>query len=290
MIIVKSEGRLGNQLFVLAALLRETEGKHRITLVGFEDVGWLMSGHLKKVYKISYAPSFFFRHWKKTSHILALLSKMRLLKTVRLSPNSEALEFDPGILPVARFAAGYCQKEKLIDVSRLATLWSWESARREKLLASWGLVQKRHSLHMTCFVHVRRGDYLFWPSADFPAALPAEWFREQMERVKKSTQKDVRFLIFSDDPTYCSHEFTGIPNTQVADLSAEESFLVMSHCDAGILSASTFSWWAARLAALDSSGPFYAPRYWFGWPQRQWDREPSRDSEFLEWVTVETSR
>jgi hypothetical protein len=137
---------------------------------------------------------------------------------------------------------------------------------------------------MTCFVHVRRGDYLHWPSPDFPAALEADWYASQMEEVRKQSIAPVRFLMFSDDPDFCQVTFANTPDIVLIDAPSDFSFLAMSHCQAGILSASTFSRWVAKLAAADQPGPCIAPRYWYGWRRREWIGSPTPEEGFLEWA------
>lgn len=287
MIIVKSEGRLGNQLFVLAALLKTRTNNERLQLFGFQELEWLLDSTDKTIRRARIREGVANRLWKFLLPALDNLIKSNMLGVVKKLPDESRLKKSQGLLPLSVFRGGFCQEESLLNIDAVTELWTRESAKRAHLLASWGLGPLRAESDRVCFVHVRRGDYLSWPSAEFPAALPSAWFREQMERIRGDSDRNVRFLIFSDDPTFCDREFRNIPNSEVVNVAAEESFLVMSHCDAGILSASTFSWWAGRLAAVKNTGPFIGPQHWFGWPRGEWVGEPSRDGGFLGFVPVE---
>lgn len=102
------------------------------------------------------------------------------------------------------------------------------------------------------FVHVRRGDYTLPHNVKrFGGICTKEYYAKAIEMMI-GRHPDARFFIFSDD----------IPWTQLnlADLPAETTFIdwnkgrdsyldmyLMSHCKAGIIANSTFSYWGARL-------------------------------------------
>ena len=135
------------------------------------------------------------------------------------------------------------------------------------------------------FVHVRRGDYLSWPSEEYPAALPASWYTNHIQRLSRKFPHS-RFLVFSDDTEYCREAFSDLPQTTIVEAPVKESFFAMSQCDGGILSASSLSWWAAFISKESHAGPFIAPEYWIGWPESSWENSDVRDSSFLEWTNV----
>lgn len=131
------------------------------------------------------------------------------------------------------------------------------------------------------FVHIRRGDYLYWPSLDFPAVLDDSWYLSQIKRVV-AMNKHAKFLFFTDDPDYVRDNFLNkIKNSDIFHVSEAIDMAVMAHCSGGILSASSFSWWAARLALEGGRhGGFIAPNFWVGHSKGIW--YPSRiQSKFL---------
>ena len=65
------------------------------------------------------------------------------------------------------------------------------------------------------------------------------------------------------------------------------SFGVMVLARHGILSASTFSWWGARLAHdRNGGGTFIAPLYWMGFRGKTWFPSEDIRSDFLTYVEV----
>jgi Glycosyl transferase family 11 len=125
--------------------------------------------------------------------------------------------------------------------------------------------------HDRYFVHVRRGDYTTFPSVEHPAVLSLAWYRKQMLRVR-DRNPDAVFVVTSDDKPYVDEFLGGDPGVFVVHLGVLEDFAVMAGClGGGILSASTFAWWAACLARRkNSSAYFVAPRYWVGHGTHTW--------------------
>lgn len=119
----------------------------------------------------------------------------------------------------------------------------------------------------TAFIHLRRGDYLVWPSVEEPAALPDQWYADAVNRLRDDIPS-LAFVVVSDDPTYAAEVFVpsvGLPDsTIISRESSPVDLAIMSLCEAGILSASTFSWWGAALARNNGAGPFFAPERWLG--------------------------
>ena len=56
------------------------------------------------------------------------------------------------------------------------------------------------------FVHFRRGDYLHWPSKEFPAVLSLDWYKKAMSLMKEKLQNPI-FILISDDKYYLKDVF-----------------------------------------------------------------------------------
>ena len=135
------------------------------------------------------------------------------------------------------------------------------------------------------FVHIRRGDYLFWPSKNNPALLPASYYKKCIDIIC-SKISDPFFIFTSDDPFYVEDIFSDLKNSYISRKSSIEDFALMSYCHGGILSASSFSWWAAYFAYLNyPNGIFLAPKYWGGHPVKSW-YPPNIESNFLSYIDV----
>jgi Glycosyl transferase family 11 len=123
------------------------------------------------------------------------------------------------------------------------------------------------------FVHLRRGDYLNYPDPAAPAALTREWTLAALAEARRRVP-DARWVVCSDDVAYARELFAG-DDALFCERGECGDLAVMSVCRGGILSPSSYSWWAAwlarqRLLAQGAQGLFFAPRYWIGHRRGQW--------------------
>ncbi len=134
------------------------------------------------------------------------------------------------------------------------------------------------------FIHVRRGDYLHWPTLDNPAALSDSWYLKQIDQISKD-RKQARFLFFTDDPTYVrNHILNKVPNGDIYHHSEAFDLAVMTLCAGGVLSPSSYAWWAAKLSSqLGVNKLFIAPNFWIGHARAEW-HPPGIKSTFLKYV------
>jgi hypothetical protein len=283
MIIAKGLGRAGNQLFVVAALLKLAKPHERLVLYGFEPFKALLGVNSDKVVYAEFPARPRLRWWYWIESVLRLASLFRLTKIVSGGQDGQPLEVSKGLLPITLFDGGYCQDEHLVDLDQVTAFWRQKCEAEQTWLAGLNLGPHDSFESISCFVHVRRGDYLHWPSPEFPAALEADWYLTQIDKVRKRSQTPVKFLLFTDDYDYCRNIFGSIHDLEIVEAPPDLAFLAMSRCDAGILSASSFSWWAARLAATEKRGPFIGPTYWCGWRKQEWMGPPGSVNKFLEW-------
>jgi hypothetical protein len=284
MIVFFESGRLGNQLFQYAAL-RTLAADERLVLVGFDDLRATFA-NLDATFPVS-----------STSLPGRLLMRLRP-RLDRIAQNQPVIgrigedvdhgrcdvRIDRGWLRALRYGVtAYFQSESVFDpavVDRLEFHRDLECKARDKLRGLGPQDRKR------IFVHVRRGDYESFPSAASPAVLPAQWYRDCIQRVRARVSDPV--LVFcSDDPEYVSNMFGDVPGMILSNGSAFEDFVLMSLCDGGIVSASSYSWWAAyRGSRTHPDRVFLAPQYWIGHSTAEWF-PPGVDASFMEYVTVD---
>lgn len=131
----------------------------------------------------------------------------------------------------------------------------------------------------TCSIHVRRGDYLGKPQVHVNQT--ALYYLKAIEKIYGETPKDVLFVFFSDDIGWCKESFD-LPNMYFSDCESEIADLyLMSLCDNNIIANSSFSWWGAWL----NENPYkkvVAPKEWFG-PAL---KHNTKDLIPANWVTI----
>ena len=128
-------------------------------------------------------------------------------------------------------------------------------------------VAKKYSALMhhknTVVVHVRRGDYTTSVNIRIHGILTPLYYRAAMAFFRDCQGSDCTFLLFSDDIDYCRAVFGSDAGVICVDEPNESVALhLMSQFRHYVISNSSFSWWAAYLGAPASR--VVAPDRWFG--------------------------
>jgi hypothetical protein len=127
------------------------------------------------------------------------------------------------------------------------------------------------------FLHLRRGDYLQFPDPATPAVVDDAWVFESLTELRR-TRPGAPVVVCSDDLPYARALLAQHGAVVFCDRGELGDLAVMSLCDGGVLSPSTFSWWAAffarqrwRAAGATGAAPhFIAPRFWVGHRRGAW--------------------
>lgn len=154
-----------------------------------------------------------------------------------------------------------------IDNLRLRGFFQSEKyfkACRDRIITVFGLHWEM--IPDTVSIHVRRGDYLQYKDKHPP--VTTEYITDAIEYMFIRGYR--RFIIFSDDLSYCKKQFQLIGGLLQEcafefseGLNEKDDLQRMSCCEHNIIANSTFSWWAAWL----NQNPYkivIAPKQWFG--------------------------
>lgn len=284
MLIFKECGRLGNQLFQYAALKTLFPREKEMILLGFNSLNSAFTGIEARIIDSDssrFARSFFYRLHKFADYF----SNRRIITRVKGSQSVPVIDVLPGLCKKYMFVEpAYFQSELLFDPEVIKRLiFNPQVMENAKNFLNRIAGEKR-----PVFVHIRRGDYVTWPNRSFAAVLPASHYRRCIELIKARIP-DPFFVFISDDTFYVEEIFGGMESSFISTGSELEDFALMSQCHAGILSASSFSWWGAWFACLrQGTGPFIAPERWAGHRQSSWYPlifDPSRSrTSFLSYI------
>jgi hypothetical protein len=286
MIVLLASGGLGNQIFEYAAV-RTVAGRERLLLVGFDDLLMTLEGVEASAMESSGSLAYRILNRYRTA-LDSFLAKSRLLG--RISEEFElgrpSVKLETGLLRSLSFClSGFFQAENLMSEAILSRL-QIRSALVDKANA---LVNREDLAGRTpIFVHVRRGDYLAWPSKRAPAVIPDHWYRRCIAEMSQRYTKP-SFIFVTNDVAYVRENFGDVAHSYISAADSLSDFALMSVCHAGILSASSFSWWGSYFARRKNSvGCFLAPLYWAGHAQENWFPEGVSTS-FLEYRSVGSS-
>lgn len=274
-------GRLGNQLFQYAAL-KEIFPKHRLILIGNADLKKTLTSLDAKIMVTDSLPRWIVHGTRKVLFFLAFVRLLGSIREVRVS-SAYDVEIKRGLVPGLYFLMPSFFQHNAI-VNRLKPKFVVRSSLRDRALnwlKSRSLLVEKTNL---VFVHVRRGDYLSWPSQDYPAVLNKDWYIGAMEQIRSQVEDPI-FLFFTDDVNYAEDCFGNQPNIFISKNDQFVDLALMSFCSHGILSASSFAWWGAWFSQKNRKGRevgvYLAPKYWVGHRSREWYPEGFQTN----WIT-----
>jgi len=161
----------------------------------------------------------------------------------------------------------------------------FDHAERQFRRAVGGMPQEN-----TCSIHVRRGDYV--GDRCFADLAAGDYY----ERAFATFPPRTVFLMFSDDIAWCRHRFRGGNLVFMETQPSIIDLIMMSMCANHIIANSTFSWWGAWLNPRPDK-TVIAPKSWFGgslanpaipyvaglWPRGYFD---TRDLLPAEWTKL----
>ena len=269
MIIFFESGRLGNQLFQYCAI-KKFQKNTPVVAVGMQELKAIFTGI--DLVGISYSGKILEKIidqiGRESIAKMARRGLFSLVEEARL-PSGAFFQVTPGLTnKIVYFDEGYYQADNIVDLKITNRL-----SLKEDIIVSARKKLEQVPCHPMdrFFVHVRRGDYLTWPSVDAPAVLPPLWYQTQLTRIRQKNPS-VHFIVMSDDQPYIKKIFAEEKNTSIMNGDVALDFAVMTQCfGGGVLSASSFSWWGAYFCRKkNNKATFIAPYYWGGHRKGTW--------------------
>lgn len=270
--IVNILGGIGNQMFQYAFLvaLRESTKKEVCYDAsvfktyplhnGFElDRRFNISARQaspSEISRLSYYTSSYF--WYR------VLKRLPRRKTMLYEPNHCA--YTPELLEDGRdmYYYGIWQDHRYFDNYKdiVKKEFSWKEILDERNQETYDYFKEG----ITVSLHIRRGDYLKeWRYKDI---CELDYYQKALEYISSLGKKDVKFAIFSNDPSWCKDNIVPLISdykyTMVDWNQGAESFKdmqLMSACKVNVIANSSFSWWGAYLNIHDDV-LVIAPRKW----------------------------
>ncbi len=122
-------------------------------------------------------------------------------------------------------------------------------------------IQKSNS----CAISIRRGDYTNSNISNYFLVCEESYYNEAIKRAKKEIP-NCRFIVFSDDIEWVKENIKLLKKEKDVlyenkDNGTLETFYLMQNCKNFIISNSTFHWWAQYLSIYKDKN-VYAPSIW----------------------------
>jgi len=266
MIIYHSSWGLGNELFQYAFLRSIARNEEKIyCLGGMDELAdgfdlndsnfYILSPHRYVNFFLIrlFIPSFF---W---------LAKRRLFNYYELSDKSEVSSIKKinkkyGLIPINFVRTGFFQSEEMFIDQKIKL--KIQQRYMKNALKIFNTLPKDR---IKVFVHVRRGDYLQEIyNGKRSINLPLSYFNNAMSLIEKETESPF-YIFLSDDPEYVEQAFRHISesNKYLSLNHPIVDFSLMTLCEYGIGSNSSFSWWGSYF--MSNKQKVFFPKYWYGW-------------------------
>ena len=254
MIFIFQNGRFGNQLFQINYIFNIKKNSEKVFFIGFEETYEFFLKN-KDLYFIK--NRFLVNRRFK---ILSFLKHIKLFNLIIENKIGSKIHIHSGLLKNFKFVDGFFQSEKYVNKFFLKTLINSEKFKIEDKKAKKKINQKNKKTNL--YIHIRLTDYRSWPSKQYSAAMSFDWYKNlYLQYFNKK-----KCLIFTDDfKKLIKINFFKIKKFRFIKENYLRSFFLMKNCKYGIISSSSFSWWASYLSSKDNKkSKFIAPNYWVG--------------------------
>jgi hypothetical protein len=112
----------------------------------------------------------------------------------------------------------------------------------------------------SCFIHVRRGDYLKPWNQQYHGICGFDYYQKAIEHIRNH-QAGIDIYTFSDDPEWCRENLPG--EVISGRFDHYEDLYLMQQCRHAIIANSTYSWFGAWLGDTQPDRIVAAPSKWF---------------------------
>jgi hypothetical protein len=276
MLIFISDGRLGNQIFQYAFLQTIRKPGEKIIVFGFDDLITLFEG-INRVIIVPYEKGicrFFLKRiiYKFLEPLLKFIANIGIISTIQVEYDyinkiyrREKTSFNEklGFIKQIRFVKkGYFQSESFFSNGVLNTLRIKEQYmdKAKKILAYIPNSAPK------IFVHIRIGDYKNFTVFGKDVLLPMGYYKNLVDWFLANFENPY-FIILSDDPHLVVKEFEYVKNKIIStENHYGVDFAIMTMCEYGILSPSSYSWWGAYF--MKNRRLVFCPKYWLGFKSR----------------------
>tara|TARA_Y100000389_G_scaffold202925_1_gene249760 strand:+ start:476 stop:1297 length:822 start_codon:yes stop_codon:yes gene_type:complete len=260
MIFHLRHGQLGNQIFEYIAL-KKNFPNDKLILLGMTELNELYEikdlnflngrGILIKILRII------------SKQIESFILKTKIFTIIKENKDSNPIIFK-GFFNSIKFSLSdnYFQNQNaLSEFKKLKILEKNKNIFFKKNL----YLKKKNKTKI--FVHIRRTSYINYPSKKYSATLPFSWYKKNIEYMKKKFE-NIHFYFFSDDTEYLKKKID-LRNSTIITNNYISDYIFMAKCDHAIISASSFSLFAA-LSNFKKNKVIIAPKYWIGKKKKKW--------------------
>jgi hypothetical protein len=245
MIVFVEYGRLGNQAFQFLALRLFFD--ERIIFIGFSSLRNLLSH--SSFDSVNFIPLESVLVKSIVAKAIKILARLRIITIYRSLYTADRFELNKqiGILRWPKFVDTSDFQHPTVSLQIKPGRIALKNSLQKQASLRISLLHSQNQNRPVVFVHIRRGDYVRWPTVESPAVLPSEWYFCAMEQMQQKVDNPL-FAVITDDIPYAKDIFRDRHDVLIESNNEFLDVAFMANCSHGILSASSFSWLGAYLA------------------------------------------
>jgi hypothetical protein len=269
MIIVKTEGGLGNQMFQYA-FGKNLSIKYKKNY--YLDTTWYFYKFFDQtprnfeLDKFQVSEINYLSKSKKFLNKIILIFSRKIKILQKIYQTEEQFHFNSKLKLnfFANYFTGYWQSYKYFDSIKVILQREFVPCEIDE--RSYNIIQKiKESYSLS--IHIRRGDYVTNKNThSFHGVCELNYYEEAIELIQRKRNEINLICIFSDDIDWVKQNLfiERIDVIYVSEIISDhiQEFEIMKQCHHNIIANSSFSWWSAYL----NSNPekiVIAPKKWF---------------------------
>lgn len=265
MIFYFGDGRLGNQLFQYHFIRSILSDDHIVFASNFDEMHELFNP-LKRVINIrNKYIKYVIR--KLAIPLLQLFAQLKLVTSFKVDCYWENGFYVPdvtytktlGLLPINYIYPCFAQSEQFFKPEVTKNM----EIKKIYMDIAQNYLSQIPSHYQKVYIHIRRGDYMNFSVLGKPdVTLPLAYYMDRIQWYEANIANPF-YIFLTDDYEYVMNSFADVANKVVSKNSVFVDFAIITMCEYGIMSNSSFSWWAAYM--MKNRKKIFAPKYWLGW-------------------------
>ena len=265
MIFFFGDGRLGNQIFQYSFIRSIEDRDHKIVTWNFEDIVNIFGSSLEVINVNNRLLKFVIK--KIGMPLLDIFAQVKLITSYKVDTynvdgyviNDVAYTKSKGLFSIIYIYACFAQSEEFFNKDKINNL-AIKNSYVEVAIRYLELIPDKFN---RVFIHVRRGDYInFTVFGKRGASLPVSYYKDRIQWFEENIENPF-FVFLTDDADFVEHCFHDVSNKVISNNSMFVDFAIITMCEYGVMSNSSFSWWAAYM--MRNRKKVFAPKYWLGW-------------------------
>jgi Glycosyl transferase family 11 len=269
-LIFLADGRLGNQIFQYMFLKTISKKNEPIICLNMKTFFESFDFDKHGIWHSSDRYLLFISRKIIVPLLLIPLCKARIINYIEQKKDANSLplpDWDEkkGLLPCIRYVnTDFFQSESFFNRNQITI--SNLQIKEKYLEEAKQFLSKIQKNYTKVFIHVRRGDYISeFFLGERGIDLPKSYFENAINLIKEKIENPF-FIFLSDDPSYVKCCFQEIEPKIISRNSVQVDLTIMTLCEAGVISNSSFSWWGSYL--MREKKLVISPKYWYGLKQQ----------------------